>query len=68
MPERVDAELSRDLDGVVPAGVVGENDVVDNVVRNFGVGAPQSPAGVIRRQDDGYSLAKQHVGVLPRAR
>jgi hypothetical protein len=37
VPQREHAEFAADGGGVVAAEVVGQDDVVDNVMRNFGI-------------------------------
>jgi len=54
------AELPGDRHRLVAARVVHQQDVVDDVVRNFGVGAPQRLRGVVGRHHDHDALAVQH--------
>ena len=45
-------EAARDLDGAVARGVVDEDDVVDAILRDVGVGPLEGLLGVVRGHDD----------------
>ena len=52
MDDDVEPELPGDVDGLVARHVVDEDDLVDRVVRNVGVGPLERPGGVVGGHDD----------------
>ena len=59
------AELRRNRHRLVAAGIVDEQDVVDDVARNLGVGLPQRACRVVRGHDDDDALAVEHQVATP---
>ena len=55
-------ELPGDVDGLVARHVVDEDDPVDEVVRDVGVGPLERPRGVVGGHDDDDARARARVG------
>ena len=58
-----ESEFAGESGGVVLAGVVGEDDVVDDFVGHFVEGLPEGFGGVVGRHYDGDSFSIQHAGL-----
>jgi len=69
MPDGMNAKLRRQCHGGISTGVIGQDDVIHNVVRNFRKSLPQRRGGIIRGHHDGNAFFVQHfVSVAPAAR
>ena len=60
MAQRGNAELVRDAGRFITAGVVGKNDIIDDIARDFVEGLPQGFCRVIGRQHHDNALTGEH--------
>src|SRR3984885_13674216 len=60
VPDAVEAKLLSEFERVITTGIIGQDDVIHDLARNFSDGASQGLAGVISRQDHRYSFVIEH--------